>query len=302
MVVGDTQSYIFPLTSSGGSGGTAKPNILELLYTEGAEITPEDWGTANVIMSVSQGTGNSYIASPQFNATVCKSIRFPDTQINPVGLQVNKNLVEYDSGNGMVASSATVSMFNACSALTVLYMGENFLPFANYAFTNGGTTDHIPLKEVHYRGTIDKWVEAPRNANTERANPLLYKGGGSFYLGDSTTPLTEANITVATAIKNGAFGGFKDLTKVVIGATVSAINDRAFRYCSSLTAVIINSATVPTLSNSNAFDDTPIASGTGYIYVPSAIIEDFRMETNWAAYIEQYRAIEDYPDITGGLQ
>lgn len=41
-------------------------------------------------------------------------------------------------------------------------------------------------------------------------------------------------------------------------------------------------------------------SGAGYIYVPSALLDGFKQATNWSVFSSQFRAIEDYPDITGG--
>lgn len=37
-----------------------------------------------------------------------------------------------------------------------------------------------------------------------------------------------------------------------------------------------------------------ISNGTGYIYVPSALISDYEAATNWASLAGQFRAIEDY--------
>lgn len=37
-----------------------------------------------------------------------------------------------------------------------------------------------------------------------------------------------------------------------------------------------------------------------YFYVPKALIEDYKVATNWSNYANRFRAIEDYPDITGG--
>jgi hypothetical protein len=54
------------------------------------------------------------------------------------------------------------------------------------------------------------------------------------------------------------------------------------------------------LLNTNAFVNTPIAKSTGYIYVPRALVDSYKSATNWSTYANQIRAIEDYPDITGG--
>jgi hypothetical protein len=79
----------------------------------------------------------------------------------------------------------------------------------------------------------------------------------------------------------------------------------------SLTTLILrNDAQVCTLQNINAFTNTPISAGTGYIYVPRALLsdedatKDYRRATNWSTYANQFRAIEDYTvdgTVTGEL-
>lgn len=61
-----------------------------------------------------------------------------------------------------------------------------------------------------------------------------------------------------------------------------------------LIALILRRETMVTLTQSNAFNGTPIASGTGYIYVPKALIESYKVATNWSVYANQFRTIEDY--------
>jgi len=81
---------------------------------------------------------------------------------------------------------------------------------------------------------------------------------------------------------------------------MSQIDEYGMQICSGLTVLILRSETICTLSNVNAFASTPIASGTGYIYVPSTLVDSYKAATNWSTYAAQIRAIEDYPDITGG--
>lgn len=77
------------------------------------------------------------------------------------------------------------------------------------------------------------------------------------------------------------------------------INAIMFDNCSALDMVILRKSDgICTLANVNAFTSTPIASGTGYVYVPSALVEDYKAATNWSTYADQIRAIEDYPEIT----
>lgn len=51
---------------------------------------------------------------------------------------------------------------------------------------------------------------------------------------------------------------------------------------------------IPRLVNVNAFSNTRIDSGTGYIYVPRALIEEYKAAENWSTYASQFRALEDY--------
>lgn len=72
------------------------------------------------------------------------------------------------------------------------------------------------------------------------------------------------------------------------------LNGRSFQN-TALTTLILRTNKVCTLTN--AFKTCPIASGTGYIYVPAALIEDYKVAANWSTYAAQFRAIEDYPEI-----
>lgn len=77
---------------------------------------------------------------------------------------------------------------------------------------------------------------------------------------------------------------------------------QTFNVCSALTELILRkSNSICTLSNVNAINNTPIGKGTGYVYVPSALVYSYKGNTNWSAFANQIRAIEDYPEICGGV-
>ena len=48
----------------------------------------------------------------------------------------------------------------------------------------------------------------------------------------------------------------------------------------NLSTLIIRTPTVASLSSTNAFDRTPIKTGTGYIYVPDNLVNDYKTATN----------------------
>lgn len=79
------------------------------------------------------------------------------------------------------------------------------------------------------------------------------------------------------------------------------ITAQTFNACSSLTELILRkTSSICTLSNANAISNSPIGKGTGYVYVPAALVETYKTATNWSTFAAQIRAIEDYPDICGG--
>lgn len=76
-------------------------------------------------------------------------------------------------------------------------------------------------------------------------------------------------------------------------------NTACFRRSNLETLIIRHATQVAKCGSSTTFNSTPIAEGTGYIYVPQALIEQYKVATNWATYANQFRAIEDYPEICG---
>lgn len=111
--------------------------------------------------------------------------------------------------------------------------------------------------------------------------------------------LTEVAFSNLSDIHGQAFFGCVGLAKADLGVLSSINEEQHFSGCSALTAVIIRCESMCTLANANTFEGTPIASGNGYIYVPAAIIDTYKSDSVWSAYADQFRAIEDYPDICG---
>lgn len=82
-----------------------------------------------------------------------------------------------------------------------------------------------------------------------------------------------------------------DLGSVII------ICDYAFEECSSLDTFIIRTPVVCELQR-NVFRGTKIVNGGGYVYVPAALLDQYKQTECWKSYVNQLRAIEDYPEIT----
>ena len=78
-------------------------------------------------------------------------------------------------------------------------------------------------------------------------------------------------------------------------AKLTLIDTYAFQSTDVLHALILrNPDVVCSLQSTNAFSGSSIASGTGYVYVPRALVDSYKAATNWSTYAAQFRALEDY--------
>jgi hypothetical protein len=112
--------------------------------------------------------------------------------------------------------------------------------------------------------------------------------------------ISSINFPLATSVPTQCFYSCGVLEKADFGAAKS-IAANAFPYCEELVTLILRrSDAICTLANKNAFTDTPIEDGTGYVYVPAALVETYKTASNWSNFASQFRAIENYPEITGG--
>jgi hypothetical protein len=88
----------------------------------------------------------------------------------------------------------------------------------------------------------------------------------------------------ATEITSSAFAS-KNIISATIPASVTKINNYAFRYCNALESITCFATTPPTLT-SNSFANT---NATFKIYVPAESVDDYKAASYWsnrADYIE----------------
>jgi hypothetical protein len=143
--------------------------------------------------------------------------------------------------------------------------------------------------------------------------------------------LSDVNLPAVTRISASVFEGSKGLTSLYMPSLVNIIDwgytfnnsnlakayfpklttitGGSFNSCQKLTTLILGADTVCSLESTNAFQTTPIAGYTyltngemGYIYVPAALVNSYKVATNWARFESQIRAIEDYPEVLEGWE
>lgn len=181
------------------------------------------------------------------------------------------------------------SSFSGCSSLP-----EISLPSLTFGDAN-----------CFYRCYIMKNADLP---NLERT------GGGMF--GDCQQ-LTTINIPKLKAINGGDINrcnklevvdlpsvesvaqyGIRNsaiLKTVKFGTVINNFASQAFYYCSKLEIIIIQNPNVlVTLTNKDAFIGTKIASGSGFIYVPDNLVDNYKTATNWSVYANQIKPLSEY--------
>ena len=113
---------------------------------------------------------------------------------------------------------------------------------------------------------------------------------------DSLADLTQQ--TPPSNDQSDSFLGCVSLKKVDIYDVDYTFYSRFFDGCDALETLILRKTsglvgtgyyTYPNLNTYNC-----------YVYVPASLLAEYQASEHWAAYASKFRAIEDYPEITGG--
>lgn len=208
------------------------------------------------------------------NKTVTKSSSETATAIQPYFFQNCANLTD-------IYFPKVVSIdgraFFGCSALTAVSS-------VNFPLLREFTGD-----QVFFNCTSLTTVDFPL---LEAITPFAFQNCGA---------LVSVNLPLLTEIPVQAFRTCAKLNNLHF-PNVTSIGDYAFYLCRRLDTLILSSETPCEFTGTaKTFEETPIANGTGYIYVPAALIEDYKVMTNGVVYANQFRAKEDYPEICGGV-
>lgn len=113
--------------------------------------------------------------------------------------------------------------------------------------------------------------------------------------------LRKCSTPNATSYGTYAFYGCRSVEYVDFGKMKTNFFVTIIGGCHKLKHLIFRSDTLVPLPNvfSNV---SSITGGSCYFYVPKTLVEEYKNATNWSNYAEQIKAIEDYPEITGGIK
>ena len=315
--------------------GGAEPVIEPLVVTENGTYTAPDGvdGYSPVTVNVPTGGGDD-VARSIVNKTITA---YSDNEITTVGAYAFNGCNKMTSVNLQNATSVGDNAFNGCSALTDVSV-ENAKTVGSGAFRDCTSLTRLDLpkatvlngyivyncsslKELNIPSAVSGRGFAIAGSKVEHLNLPKFTSAGSSVFRDAKY-LRTVDMPILVDVQQSLFIGCSALETVTFPKATSvssqamdgcsalayadlpickSIAAKAFYNCASLETLILRKSDAKcTLANVSAFTGTKIASGEGYIYVPSALIEDYKAATNWSTYATQFRAIEDYPEITGG--
>jgi hypothetical protein len=118
--------------------------------------------------------------------------------------------------------------------------------------------------------------------------------------------LALLNLPLVTIIESYAFNRCTELVKVDL-PSATTVEKFAFQGCTNLSSIILRTTKTVCVAELSALYETPMVTGQGHIYVPTAMYEYYRAGYEEAlntamgagAFDIIFRKIEDYPEICG---
>lgn len=172
--------------------------------------------------------------------------------------------------------------------LSGTYTNSRITTIGDYAFCGNEN-----LTGVSFPNVVDteRYAFSDCTALVEVEMPKLQDVG--IHAFENCTSLSRVNLPAVTYIDAAAFAYCTSLATADF-PNVEMMYFGVFDGCSALVALILRKSQVAALYTAGAFYNTPIESGAGYIYVPSAIVDSYKADSVWKKFADQFRALEDY--------
>lgn len=278
--------------SGGGASTPTQEKTVEITENGTVEIVPDEgYALSKVTANVNVPIPDGYV-KPSGTLNVTENGTHDVTSYASVSVNVES------SGGGGDATALLDALLNN----TLTSIDSNVTSIVAYACRGLSKLKTVNLPNAKSIGTYAfYYCTAMTSINAPKVTSL---GTYSFYNCDG---LKSVNFPLATTIAQNSFYSCANMVKADFGVA-GTINQAGFAYCEKLEALILRKSDgiCKLATATNALQGSAIANGTGYVYVPKALLsdddatKDYRRATNWSGYSNQFRAIEDFPEICGG--
>ena len=271
---------------------TDKQNLVDNLVTKGVSATSDETFTSLVpkVLDIESGsdveiTDASYlfykgarISSLTGLLDICKNVTTCQSMFQNARTVASIDLSNFDTSN----VTDMTNMFQGCNNLTSLNL-SNF------------DTSNVITMMYMFSDCMQLTELIVSNFNTSNTINMLRM----FYMCSSLTELDLSSFDTSKVINMALMfyhcDGLTELDLSSFDTNTVANNSNMFQYCTNLTKLIINRQDVFKMTSTNMFQSTPIASGTGYVYVPDNMVATYKSATNWSTYADQIKGMSELP-------
>ena len=247
-------------------------------------------------------TGWSLTAGGTANASALKAVVSDRNVYAAFTSTVRKYTVRFYNGTTLAQTVSEVPYGSNASYTGDTPAKTDVEKLEDYEFTgwnpspNGITGNTDCYAQYRFIGYISVGI-VERSISGDYSNDRVTTVGA--YAFQNCSGLTSVSFPNVTSIGDYAFNAAHKLAKADL-PKVTSIGQHGFSAANALETLILrDTETVCTLGADGLYY-TKIHSGQGYIYVPAALVDSYKETACWKYEVDQIRAIEDYPEITGG--
>lgn len=183
--------------------------------------------------------------------------------------------------------------FRGCTSLKDIYIPKCTALWEEGVFRGCTSLEYIDTPEVTF---ISRYVfYGCSNLKSINVSPNWRVIGQYTFYNCYNLELTELPETIES-IPDYSFYGCKKITELTVKMpSTYSIGKYAFKGSGLTKLVFPNFTSVPS-ANTGFLDDTPIAKGEGYVYLPDELVELAKTSTNWKTYANQITPLSEMPE------
>lgn len=163
----------------------------------------------------------------------------------------------------------------------------------------------VEFSQTELVGIVEKTIANVSNSHVTTVGNYVFAENGRLltvdlpnvitvqnYAFQSSTNLHNVNLPKVKSIGTRAFVNTSSLQRLDLPACVS-IGNACFHGSSKIRTLILRSETVCSLGSADVFGSGPIPSGTGFVYVPDNLVEQYKSTANWSNYASQIKPLSE---------
>ena len=185
-----------------------------------------------------------------------------------------------------ISSMGDAACFKAIVERTITaFEDDQLTEIGDYAFRGCTQLTKITLPNVT---DIGEYAFMSCNKLYDISLPSCVNIGYQSFYSCSSSSFTSLTLPAVETIGNGAFYNCNYLTTIDL-PVVKTMGNEVFRQCTRLEKIILRNTDGVVAIGNNLLQNTPNA----IIYVPDALVEDYKIATNWSSYFNRIKGLSE---------